>query len=165
MDEEANGEKQPRAPTRADLARIGKSLNEHGVKYAVIGGFAVIHHGFLRTTADIDLLVDPSPENVERIRHALCVLEDCASLEVNPTDIQTYTVVRIADEVVVDLLGKACQVTLEDIEANIVVADVDGIPVRYASAADLIRLKQTVRPKDAVDRQYLEELLRSMEED
>lgn len=125
----------------------------------------MIHHGYLRTTADIDLLVDPSPENVERIRQALCVLEDCASLEVEPTDVQRFTVVRIADEVVVDLLGQACQLTLADIEENVVVADVDGVPVRYASAADLIRLKQTIRPRDAVDRLYLEELVRSMEED
>ena len=131
----------------------------------MIGGFAVIFHGYQRTTADIDLLVDPSPQNVEKIRHALCVLEDQASLEVEPTDVETYTVVRIADEVVVDLLGQACQLTLADIEPNVMVAQMDGVPVRYASPADLIRLKQTIRPKDAVDRIYLEELLRTMNED
>jgi len=130
----------------------------------VIGGFAVIFHGYQRTTADIDLLVDPSPDNVERIRQALCVLEDRAALEVEPTDLMTYTVVRVADEVVVDLMGRACGVTLEDIEANVVTGIVDGVPVRYASAADLVRLKQTLRPKDAVDRMFLEDLLRLMKD-
>jgi len=144
--EETDSEKRSRAPTQADLTRIARSLDEHGVRYAVIGGFAVIHHGYQRTTADIDLLVDPSPENVERIRQALCVLEDCASLEVKPTDVQDYAVVRIADEVVVDLLGQAGQLTLADIEPNVLVAEIDSVPVRYASAADLIRLKQTILP-------------------
>lgn len=130
----------------------------------MIGGFAVIFHGYQRTTADIDLLVDPSPDNVERIRQALCVLEDRAALEVEPTDLMTYTVVRVADEVVVDLMGRACGVTLEDIEANVVTGIVDGVPVRYASAADLVRLKQTLRPKDAVDRMFLEDLLRLMKD-
>lgn len=160
MVEESDGEKVPRAPTREDLVRIARSLDAHGARYAVIGGFAVIHHGYQRTTADIDLLVDPAPENVERIRQALCVLEDQASLQVEPTDVQEYTVVRVADEVVVDLLGRACGLALADIEAGVEVAELDGVPVRYASAADLIRLKQTIRPKDAVDRLFLEELLR-----
>jgi hypothetical protein len=129
----------------------------------VIGGFAVIHHGSGRTTADIDLLVDPSPDNVERIRQALCVLEDRAALEVEPTDLQTYTVVRVADEVVVDLLARACGVTLADIETNVETGDIEGVAIPYASAADLLKMKQTVRPKDAVDRLFLEELLRSLD--
>jgi hypothetical protein len=40
----------------------------------LIGGFAVIAHGGARTTRDIDLLVDDSPENVARIRTALRIL-------------------------------------------------------------------------------------------
>jgi hypothetical protein len=42
----------------------------------LIGGFAVIAHGGARTIKDIDLLVDPSPDNVARVREALQILED-----------------------------------------------------------------------------------------
>ena len=77
----------PRIPTQADLRRIARSLNEHGVRYAVVGGFAMAHHGFARPTEDIDLLIDPDPANVERVRQALCVLADHASLEVRAGDL------------------------------------------------------------------------------
>lgn len=149
-----------RIPTRADLARIARALNDHAVVYAVIGGFAMLHHGFARATMDIDLLVDPSPENVERLRRALCVLEDKAALEVRLGDVLTYTVVRVADEVVVDLLGRASETTLADVEDQIEVEEVDGVPVRYLSATAMLRTKQSVRPKDLTDRAFLEDLIR-----
>jgi hypothetical protein len=113
---------------------------------------------------DIDLLVDPSPENVERIRQALSILEDQASLEVDPTDVQSYTVVRIADEVVVDLLAEACGVRLADVEGQIEMAEVLGVPVPYLSASVLLLTKRTIRPKDAFDRQFLERLIQRRSE-
>ncbi len=57
-----------RNPTLDDLVRLCKSLNETGVRYVVIGGFAIAHHGYMGATGDIDLLVDASTENVEKIR-------------------------------------------------------------------------------------------------
>jgi len=50
-----------RAPTLDDLARVCAALNARGARYVLIGGFAVIAHGAVRTTKDIDLLVDPDP--------------------------------------------------------------------------------------------------------
>ena len=57
-----------RPPTVDDLVRLCRSLNNAGAKYLVIGGMAVIQAGFVRATADIDLLVDSAPENQEKIR-------------------------------------------------------------------------------------------------
>lgn len=156
---ESDGAKGSRVPTRGDLRRIADSLNSHGVRYAIIGGFAMFHHGLLRATQDIDLLVDPTPENVERIRQALSILEDAASMDLAPDDVERYTVVRVADEVVVDLLGQACGVRLADVLDEIEVEELDGVEVRYLSARALLRTKQTVRPKDAIDRRYLEQFL------
>lgn len=68
----------------------------------LIGGFAVIAHGGARTTRDIDLLVDDSPENIARVRSGLRILADHAAEEVGDQDVRRYTVVRVADEVVVD---------------------------------------------------------------
>ncbi len=114
------------------------------------------HYGFARPTQDIDLLVDPSPDNIERVRQALCVLSDRAVLEVEPTDVMHYSVVRVADEVLVDLLGRAGGVTYEDIEGGIE-RDEAGIP--YPRPEDLLRTKDTVRPRDAMDRSFLERLI------
>jgi hypothetical protein len=47
-------------------------------------------------------------ENVERVKTALMHLPDQAVKDVSPDDISGYTVVRIADEFLVDLMGKAC---------------------------------------------------------
>ncbi len=53
-----------RAPELQDLVALCRALGEEGVRYLLIGGFAVVLHGFVRTTKDIDLLVD----HRERIR-------------------------------------------------------------------------------------------------
>ena len=50
-----------RAPELEDLVALCKALNAEGVRYVLIGGFAVILHGFVRATKDIDLLIDASP--------------------------------------------------------------------------------------------------------
>lgn len=52
-----------RAPELEDLLALCKALNAEGVRYLLIGGFAVILHGFVRATKDIDLLIDASVEN------------------------------------------------------------------------------------------------------
>lgn len=159
MADEATGQPQPRVPTRQDLVRIARSLNDHAVRYVVIGGMAMIHHGFARGTGDIDLLVDPSPDNVERIRQALAILEDHASLEVRPSDLADYAVVRVADEVIVDLLAAACGVKYDDVADQCELEEIDGVAVRFLAADALLRTKQSMRDKDAVDRRFLEQIL------
>jgi hypothetical protein len=147
-----------RPPTIDDIRRICRALDEAGAHYVLIGGFAVILHGGLRTTKDIDLLVDPEPANVERLKRALSVLEDDAAHEIELDDLQRYTVVRVADEVLVDLLAAACGVTWSEAQASALRLDLDGTPVIVADVETLIRTKNTVRPSDAADRAWLESL-------
>ena len=61
-DESLSPLEETRAPSDKDLAQLAARLNELGAKYIVIGGFAVITAGFPRSTMDIDLLIDRSPE-------------------------------------------------------------------------------------------------------
>ena len=147
-----------RPPTIDDIRRICRALDEAGARYVLIGGFAVILHGGLRTTKDIDLLVDPEPANVERLKRALSVLEDGAAREIEADDLQKYMVVRVADEVLVDLLAAACGVTWSEARASALRMDVEGTPVIVADVETLIRTKMTVRPSDAADRAWLESL-------
>jgi len=147
-----------RPPTLEDVRRICGSLDTAGARYVLIGGFAVILRGGERTTKDIDLLVDPSPENVDRLKRALAVLEDGAAREIEPGDLEKYTVVRVADEVLVDLLAAACGVTWAEARETAEKMDLDGIPVIVADRLTLIRTKLTLRPSDAADRAWLESL-------
>ena len=148
-----------RAPTLDDLARVCASLNAGGARYLLIGGFAVITHGAIRTTKDIDLLVDPAPENVARIKSALSILEDNAAAEIAESDVADYTVVRVADEVLIDLMAKACGVSYEDATRDAESVLVLGVPVPLASKRTLLLTKRTIRPADEIDRRLLEELL------
>lgn len=54
-----------------DIMLLLRLLHEHRVKYLVIGGEAVIHHGYARLTSDIDLFFQQTPLNVERLFEAL----------------------------------------------------------------------------------------------
>jgi predicted nucleotidyltransferase len=127
----------------------------------LIGGFAVIARGGARTTKDIDLLVDASPDNIMRVKRALRILEDHAVDQVANDDVARYTVVRVADEVVVDLMAVACGVDYAEASKDVDSLMLGGISIPVASLETLIRTKNTVRPSDAADRRYLEELLQA----
>jgi hypothetical protein len=147
-----------RQPRPEDLTKICAALNREGARYVLIGGFAVIARGLERPTKDIHLLIDPSAENVERIKRALAVLSDNAVQEVESDEIERYDVIRVADEVVVDLMAKACGVTWADAERDSEVLELDGVEIPIAGIQTLIRTKQTVRPHDAADIEFLERL-------
>ncbi len=145
-----------RIPLPEDLATICRELNKRGAKYMVVGGFAVIQHGFLRNTGDIDLLIEDSLENQARAKLGLEILPDKAVRELGDDDLRDYVVVRVCDEVVVDLMTRACGVSYSEAEPEIQVFIIDGVPIPFASAKLLLRTKQTYREKDAEDRMFLE---------
>ena len=91
-----------RPPTLDDLLLLCRSLNEAGARYLVVGGFAVMQHGFTRATEDVDLLVESSAENQARVKKGLEALPDKAVLELADDDLRNWVVVRVADEFVVD---------------------------------------------------------------
>lgn len=152
-----------RQPRPEDLTKICAALNREEARYILIGGFAVIAHGLERPTKDIDFLIDAAPDNIERIKRALSILPDNAVREIQPGEIERYDVIRVADEVVVDLLSKACGVTWREAARESEVLELDGVEIPIAGIEMLIRTKQTVRPHDAADREFLEHLLRRME--
>ena len=78
----------PRTPLLADLVQICRELNSQGAKYIVVGGFAVIQHGHLRTTGDIDVLIEDSLENQVKAKRALEILPDKAVLELGDDDLR-----------------------------------------------------------------------------
>jgi hypothetical protein len=148
-----------RAPEPQDIVRICRALNDAGARYVLIGGFAVIAHGGGRFTKDIDLLVDDAPENVARVKQGLAVLADNAAADVANSDVREFTVVRVVDEVVVDLMGRACGLDYAAVSADAEPKDLGGVLAPVASPATLIKTKQTYRPQDALDRQFLEGVL------
>ncbi|HXH91697.1 MAG TPA: hypothetical protein VNN25_08960, partial [Thermoanaerobaculia bacterium] len=87
----------------------------------------------------IDLLVEASTENVRRLKRAMAVLPDNAIELIADDEIEKYGVVRIADEIVVDLLKSACGVDFaRAADGGIETKVVDGVPIPVArkGAAD-----------------------------
>lgn len=120
----------------------------------------MIAHGAARFTKDIDLLIDDAPENVARVRRALGVLADNAAAHVKDTDLREFVVVRVVDEIVVDLLGRACGLSCSDVAPDAGSLRLGDTLVPVASPETLIRTKHTHRPQDAIDRAFLEGVIR-----
>lgn len=146
----------PRPPEKADLLTLCRSLNAHETRYIVVGGMAMIQQGHLRATEDIDLLVHGSRQNIERLRKALEILPDKAVREMKAEDLKNYTVVRVADEIIVDLMLRTCGISFGEAHKEIEWQEIDGVEIPFASAPLLLKMKQTNREKDALDRLFLE---------
>ena len=145
-----------RAPEFEDLVELCRSLNREGVRYLLIGGFAVILHGYVRATKDVDLLVDPAEDNVRALKRAMADLPDNAIAVIEDDEVGRYQVVRIADEFVVDLMASACGIDYaEAMRAGVETVQLDDVEVPIAGKQLLIRMKQTVRPSDATDVAFL----------
>ena len=64
-----------RVPPFPDLPALLSVFVEHEVRFLVLGGVAVAHHGFPRATKDLDIVPEPSRENLARLWQALLELE------------------------------------------------------------------------------------------
>ncbi|MCH8513633.1 MAG: nucleotidyltransferase [Kiritimatiellae bacterium] len=147
-----------RPPTEEDFVALCRSLNDAGARYVVVGGFAVIHAGYPRFTADIDLVVDISQENEQRLFEALAKLPDGAVRELQPGEIESYVVVRVADEITVDLMASAAGCRYQDLAKNCRYENLNGVEIPFASHEDLWRMKRnTHRDKDQGDLYFLRE--------
>ena len=104
--------------------------------------------------------MDTSLENQGRVRRALLELPDQAIRDMTDDDLDKYVVVRVADEIIVDLMKSACGVEYAEASRMVDVATIDGVPIPFANPELLWKTKQTVRDKDRTDRAFLAALLR-----
>lgn len=148
-----------REPTLEDLAKLCRALNEAGARYLVVGGFAIRAAGFIRNTMDVDLLIQTDVENEARVIQALLTLPDQAVREIQPGDVNEFGIVRVADEILVDLMKSGCGVDYADAIRDAVYHEVEGVRIPFASPQTLWRMKQTHRDKDIPDKFFLRQWL------
>lgn len=65
-----------------NLRGLLRGLHSHGVRYLVSGATAMVFYGYVRNTEDLDLIVDPDPENLDRLADWLTSTK--ATLRLNP---------------------------------------------------------------------------------
>ena len=133
------------------LLKVCALLNEAGAEYIVIGGYACVLHGHIRTTKDVDLLVPDSEENFLKVREALARLEDGAAQELTVEDFKNYLVLTINDEVQVDVSRQAWKVNFAKALAEVETRTIEGVKIPYLGLQSLIESKSTYRAQDDVD--------------
>jgi hypothetical protein len=161
-DDACAGGLESREPTLTDLRNLCHELNQREARYLVVGGFAMAAAGYNRRTMDVDLLVDTQGDNEARVLDAVATLPDGAARQLKPGEISEWTVVRVADEIVVDLMKAACGITYAEASAGIQTRETDGVLIPFASPELLWRMKKpTHREKDLADLQFLREWFRA----
>ena len=133
-----------------DYEELIASLNAKGVEFIVIGAYAVGYHGYIRATTDMNLVVNPAPENAAKIAAAL---KDFAGVEIDPAQIKEKTLIELGrDPNSVDIITTMIGVTWEQAWASRVMGEVGGQPAPFLSRECLIANKlATGRERDRLD--------------
>ena len=146
-----------------DVLFVAGLLNRAGVRYVLVGGYALAAHGFVRMTEDIDIAVAPDAENARRWIAALSGLPDGASRELegeeDPFEGDYLHAIRINDLFTVDVLPSVSGVPFEELARHIEWLDLDGEAVPVLDLEGLLKTKQGVRPKDQADARLLRQAI------
>lgn len=149
-----------------DLRSLLETLNEHGVRFVVIGGVAVGAHGYPRATADLDVVPDPDPDNLNRLVVALDELDaTLPTVDGRAFDPSRDAVaVRRGGNVTADTRFGGLDVVqlargvppYSVLDADAVESDLLGLPVRVCSLSRLREMKEAQgRPQDQADLENL----------
>lgn len=141
-------------------------LREAEVDFVLVGGLAVNAWGYLRATRDVDLVPDPSPENLARLDALLVGLGgkvEVGGQLLEPSAIRTF--LRTGDRTLVltdlgrvDILQGLPQVPpFATLDARASEVDIDGLVVKVCSLDDLLGMKRASdRARDRDDLEALE---------
>jgi hypothetical protein len=143
-----------------DLKELLLAFNAHGVKYLVVGGYAVGVYAEPRATKDLDLFIRPDRINAEIVHRALAAYG--APLQgITPSDFfsDPHSVFQIGQPPIrIDILQQIDGVTFDDAWSNRIEAEVGGISAHVISADDLIRNKlASGRLQDLADAEAVRE--------
>jgi predicted nucleotidyltransferase len=132
-------------------------LADRQVEYLLVGGYAVAFHGYPRATVDMDVWIRRSPENAEKI---VAVLREFGFDVPNLQEglfLKDDQVVRMGlPPVQLEIFTAIPGVTFERCDQNRIEAELDGVPVRLISLADLrTNKKASGRHKDLSDLDHL----------
>jgi hypothetical protein len=148
-------------PFRTELAEVCWRLNEAGARYLVAGARALQLWGSARATRDIDILIEPTDENAQRVLDALAGLGYGFASEWAAAEVARKFVTVIGDAPRVDILTLAWSVRYYDAIRNARHFEVEGVDIPTLSLDDLMASKRTGRPQDTADLVVLEEIRRA----
>jgi hypothetical protein len=107
----------------------------------VVGGFAINRLGFVRATEDIDLLIARDLANQTLVKRALEILPDRAIRELGDEDLAQWVVVRVNDDITIDLMTETCGLRYEDAVGGIETEEIEGVRIPFAGAQLMLKMK------------------------
>ena len=140
------------------LAEVCTRLNRHRANYVLVGASALQLWGSTRATRDIDILIEPTVENAERVLAALSEVGIGLAREWLAEEVAKKPVTIIGDIPRVDILTVAWSVHYAEARPAATVFEVEGVKIPTASIDHLIASKRTGRLQDAADIEVLEEI-------
>ena len=153
-----------------EIVLFWKALQEKNVKYIMIGGYATNMHGYQRFTGDMDIWIEDTAENRERLRMAfkdygMGDFPMIATLDFVPgwTNFSLNNGLKL--DVMVGVKGLE-QYTFDECLGMATIGDIDGVLVRFLHINHLIDSKKAAnRPKDQIDVIYLEKIRQMLKEE
>jgi predicted nucleotidyltransferase len=143
-----------------DFREFIELLNEHKVKYLIIGGYAVNFHGYPRYTKDIDFWLWMTKPNIEKLIEAIKEF-GFGGLDLEIDDFMaTENIIQLGYEPYrIDLLVDVEGVDFEECYERRTEVELDGTEVKFLSLQDLITAKKKAgRLQDLADAEQLEKL-------
>jgi len=143
------------------FGQVLADLNAAGVRYVLIGGIALIRHGVVRATRDIDAVFEPSTENVDRIR-SLIDRWGATRPDGSPVSDELLSADRSIHLATphgeLDLVSeRAAGLPFKELAANADERKVDGVTAPICSLEHLVAMKRAVgRERDLADLADLE---------
>jgi len=152
----------PPRRTRPELtaAAVCGALNAAGARYLVIGGIACILHGHVRATTDLDVLIERTVDNAERVLAGLAETGYGFAREWSASELLARPITVIGDDPAVDVFTVAWTVQYEGAVGRSQSALIEGVTIPFMGLDDLIATKRTGRLQDAADIEVLEEIRR-----
>ncbi|RYZ98451.1 MAG: hypothetical protein EOP47_19320 [Sphingobacteriaceae bacterium] len=152
-----------------EILKFWRALQQHNVRYIMVGGYATNLHGFQRFTGDVDIWLDDTPENRQHLRAAFitCDMGDYYMLERMQfvpgwTDFNLMNGLRL--DILIDMKGLEGYTFDESLQMA-TIADIDDVNVPFLHINQLIANKKAVnRPKDQIDVIELEKIKKIREE-
>ena len=145
-----------------DFKEFLSLLNQNGIEYLLIGGYAVCVYGHVRPTKDLDVWGATDPANLSRLREVLHNFGFSRDTLPNPLFEPPRTLLRMGvPPNRLQVLSEIAGVTFADCFARRSIMELDGIKVPVINLDDLKRNKSsTGRAGDLADVQKLEKLAR-----
>lgn len=146
----------------SDFKELISLLEHHGVKYVIVGAYAVMIYTEPRFTRDLDVFVSSSKENLESFRTAFAefgfVLTDEQIEEFSKFD-RMLTVGR--PPIQIDVFNHIKGLDFDEVHTNCNRVDAGGTTANFLSLEDLVHSKESAgRPQDLADIKGLREALR-----